>query len=73
MDHDVTCHLNFTKNYRKLDQLGHRYAHTSYEVFVPWTLYRTLMCALPQVAKVFCVHLLHTSYLSLTSVAEVRF
>ena len=51
--------------FRKSDQLGHRYAHTSYKVFVPWTLYQALMHALPQAAEVFCVHLLHTSYLSL--------
>ena len=56
--------------FQKSDRLGHRYAHTSYEVFVPWTLYWALMHALPQVAEVFCVHLLHTSYFSVPPVSS---
>ena len=67
--HTMVLWLQVTQvrvQFQKSDRLGHRYAHTSYEVFVPWTLYQALMRALPQVAEVFCVHILHTSYLSLT-------
>ena len=53
--------------FQKSDQLGHRYAHTSYEVFVPWTLYQALMHALPQVVEIFCVHLILVTHMIRTS------